>query len=749
MKSAIRFIAMIMCFAVSLSCAGCSKDENSSAAKALKYSDVKVSSNYSEEGIVCENSKWQLIWNNEKNQVSFIEKDTGFLWSPAPEGTQVVNYDEDGMPIKNNPQLESAVLVTYYDPASLLEKEIMSSTDAFETYLQKMDNGLRVIYDFADYEIMIPVEYTIEDNRFLVSVNLKHIVDNGENFVTAVALAPFMCGVKNNTDDSWIFLPDGSGAIFSVNSADIVGKTDAKSVYGDDLTDKKFNYLSKTQQITMPVYGIKAGGKSLFAVIESGAEQAEICWNIGSENIGYSGIYSSFRVRGYSTIETPQGFYSFLDAKEVKHFSKTPSTNKVSVAFYSLYGENAGINGMADIYRDYLLKYKGLNEKNGDNTMAIKYIGAVEQRDFILGIPTTKIFPLTTTQEVQRITDDFIELLGNDFTVDLVGFGKTGLDVGELAGGYTVSNKLGGKNGIKKLSEYLEKNTIDYFMDFDLISYSKSGSGFSKSDSAVFPNLQNAWFTDYNKVTREANDKRFYILSRGMLKNAAKILVDKAGKMGINGISLDSLSNTVYSDYSDENTANSGGITDDVKDIFSSVKKAGYSVISTGANDYAAILSDRIIDAPLYSSDYDVSRADVPFYQMVFKGYIPMNSISVNLCADSSDAILRCIESGISPTYTLTANYDNELITSDHSFLFGTNYEGLKGSISDFVASYKPYFESIKGAKIAEYEMINDDVRISYFDNGVYTVVNYSDKVVETAYGKVLPKGYITGKRVQ
>ncbi len=749
MKQGIRFIALLMCLVFSVGCAGCSKAEDSSTAKALKYSDVKVSSTYDSDGLVCENSNWKLMWDDEKNQVSFVEKNTGYRWSPTPDTAQTIVYDEDGMPIKNNPQLESAILVSYYDPSTLLEKEIMSSTDVFDVYLQEIDSGIRVIYDFSDHEILIPVEYTIDEKCFRISVNLKQIVDNGENYVTTVSLAPFMCGVKNNTKDSWIFMPDGSGAVYTVNSFDVVGKFGSKAVYGDDLTNQKFNYLSKTEQFLMPVYGLKTGNKALFSIIESGAEQAELCWNIGSQNIGYSGVYSKFKVRGYSTIKTPKGFSSFMDAKEVKYFYKASSKNKISVAYYSLSGKNADLNGMAKIYRDYLIKEKGLTEKSGETLASYKFIGAVEQPDFVLGIPTKKIYSLTTVKQAEKIVSELTELMGNDLSIDLVGFGKNGLDVGTICGGYSVSGKLGGNKEMKKLADSLKQNSIDYFMDFDLISYSKSGSGISKTDSAVFPNLQNAWFTDFNIVTRETNDKRFYILSRSKLETVMQKLLDKTKKIGISGISLDSLSNTVYSDYSNEATGNSGGMTEQVKGIILSAKKRGFRVLSTAANDYAAIVSDKIIDAPIYSSDYDVTLMDVPFYQMIFKGYIPMSSVSVNLCADSSDAILRCVEAGISPTYTLTNNYDNELITSNHSFLYGTNYQGIKESILEFSSEYKDYFESIKGAKISDYEILSDDVRAVYFDNGVYAVVNYSDKESKTSFGTVSPNSYITGKRVQ
>ncbi len=748
MKLKLRLISAAMLVLLLPSLAGCDK-QSAVTVKSLLYSKMQVSSSYDGSETVCENGTWKLLWNSEKSQVSFFEKSTGNIWSPMPAGTEVTEYDEDGMPMKNNPIVESAVVLTYYDPQNIAEKEVTSRAelnDGGEVYIQEIDNGLRVIYDFSSVEIMVPVEYKIEDDRFTVSVNTKHIADNGKNYITTVSLAPFMCSVKNDTADSWLFMPDGSGTLLAVNSLDTVGNYGEKPVYGEDLTEQKYNYLSKTEQVDMPVFGMKTGNKAIFGVIEKGAEQALLCWNVGSVNTHYSAVYPKFKIRGYTTVESPKGFASYLDAKELKYFSKQPTQNKISVAYYSLSGDKAGIGGMAEVYREYLVENGGLSEKSTTEKSAFKFVGAVIQPDFFLGIPTTKIFPLTTIKEAAEITDELSDNLNGDFYIDLVGFGKSGLDVGKLAGGYSVAGELGGKKGLKQLSSKLKKNGIEWFMDFDLISFAKSGNGFSTGKSARFANQQNAWYTNFNAVTRNAINNRYYMLARNDLGKAVQLLEKKAKAMEISGISLDSLSHTVYSDYTNYNTEISGNMPSEVTKLFNSVKKNKFGLLSTAANDYAALSSDRIIDAPLYSSDYDVAFADVPFYQLVFKGYIPMNSISLNLCADKTDALLCCIESGVNPSYTLFRNYDNELITSEHSFIFGSEYTGIKDEILNTLNATNDYFESIAGAKVSDYKLLENGVRVTKFENGVTVAVNYSDTAASSELGEIPPKGYLTGR---
>ena len=187
-------------------------------------------------------------------------------------------------------------------------------------------------------------------------------------------------------------------------------------------------------------------------------------------------------------------------------------------------------------------------------------------------------------------------------------------------------------------------------------------------------------------------------------------------------------------------------MAEDVSKIYNSTAKAGYKTLSSSANVYAAVSSDYINDVPLYSSNYKISSYDVPFYQMVFKGYRAMSSVSLNLCSDKQNALLRCIESGISPSYTLYYNFDKELVTNEHTFVFGSHFEGNKEDIITTINSIKGYLDSINGAAITDYIRLSDVSSVTKFDNGVFVVVNFSDAEITTDYGKVPARSYITGR---
>jgi len=748
-KYLIRFLSVLTVMALSLCMTGCG-EEKPKLKSFLSYAQQSFETDFSTNGVVCENGNWSVIWDNVNKRVSFKEKATGAVWGQIPEEATVPQKQENGIIKKNHPQLESVIQVIYQDPKSFDDVKSYSYTASVQSgcvYPEAIDNGLRVTYEFLENEISVQVDYTITENSFKITVDPTKISEGEEYKIHSVAIAPFLCGMKNDAKDSWLFIPDGSGTVLKPFVSDGVGSVGEKYVYGKDLSYQTYGLANPDEQINMPVFGAKKGKNAIFAIITSGAEAAAINWNMGSANIGYSSVYPEFRIRGFRYIERPENFVTTTTLGAFKIFSDGIVTKPLEIEYFALSGKDANIDGMADCYREYLKTQKGLDKKaSEEKTATFKYVGAVIQPAFVAGVPTDKLFPLTTTAQALTMTEELCKEVGNDVNIQLVGFGKTGVDIGEMAGGFTVAGKLGGNKGMKDLINKLSAKKINSFMDFDLISFKESGSGFGKSSAAVYHGGQVVKYSSFDNVSKLANKDRFYVLSRDNLFTASNKVNEKAEKMGLSGISYATLSKTVYSDYAKQKYYISGNMAEDVAKIYKGASDKGYKTLSNGANYYAAVSSDYINDVPLYSSDYTVSSYDVPFYQLVFKGYRSMSSVSLNLCSNKNDALLRCIESGISPSYTLYYNFENELVTNEHSFIYGSHFDGNKEDIKTTLNGVKEYLNSVKGAAISEYIRLSDTASITKFDNGVYTVVNFSEEEIVTDYGKVSPKSYITGR---
>ena len=710
----------------------------------LDYSKAKYAFDTDLNGVVCENDAWRLLWDDENKRVSFLDKKNHVTWGQTP--TEILKQQEKtGITL---PQLNSAVVVTYQDPASMSEIDLYSYSDAYETgdiTAKKIENGIRVIYQFAEFQFAIPVEYTITDETFDIKITPAHIAQGKKFKVTAVKVAPFTCAVQNDAKNSWLFLPDGSGAVIEPFTSDTLGVFGKSEVYGHDLSTQLYGYGNKTNQIHMPVFGVKKGENALLAVIDSAAPSSAISWDLGSDTYGCSTVYPTFRLRGTNRISRPENFISVTTLPELDIFTDGILKNDIHIQYYSLSAENASIVGMAQTYRDYLIKNRKLQKSKTDPKDALfKCVGGTMQSEFILGVPSKKLYALTDTAATGRIVEELTDALGENLSVDLVGYGQSGLDVGKIAGGYKIASALGGNAGMKKLNRLCKDLGVSSYMDFDLITFDKSGNGFYTGSSAVYEGGEPVTYTGFDSVTHIRTDDRFYVLSRDNLFTAADLLTNKIKNMGGSGISLSSLSSTSYSDYAKQEYYACGKIEEDISKIFRSVRKTS-PLLASSANVYAVLSSDEITDAPIYSSGYQFESYDVPFYQMVFKGYIPMSSVSLNLCADRTDAFLRCVCAGIAPSYTLIDSYDNSLITSRHAFIQSSVYASNKAGILKEVKKILPILEKVRNASVTEYTVLRENLVRTVFDNGVWTVVNFSDSAQESAYGTVPAKSFISG----
>jgi len=181
----------------------------------LPFSKLQYKENTITGGEICQNNRFTMSWNDEYKQVVVTDKKDGARYSTMPTDAMKVQYDSDGFEIMNNVQIESPIIVYYYDPETLAEKNAFGSLDAIdggEIFAEAVDNGVKVTYVFSSHEIAVSVIYKLNEDSFEISVDPKEIYDNGKTFVTGVAVAPFLCSLKNDSKESYLFIPDGSGA---------------------------------------------------------------------------------------------------------------------------------------------------------------------------------------------------------------------------------------------------------------------------------------------------------------------------------------------------------------------------------------------------------------------------------------------------------------------------------------------------------------------------------------------------------
>ncbi len=724
MKIKYRISAIMLIIITVFSLCGCSSSERTKVTGTLDYNDFNFKSEPLKDNEVYENDSFSMHWDDKTKQISFTDKSSGNTYSSMPEKT-------------SNTNLKSPIFISYYSPSTFSDVNAIASTEAIDTdsvYAEKIDNGFKVYYEFLNLEKVVPVEYTLEDSCFRITVKPEEIYDGGDNYITGVSIAPFLCSAKNDAENSYLFYPDGSGTLFSNETLSKIGKKGSKRIYGEDMLVSKYDLTSYTKQINLPVFGAKNGDSALFAIITDGAELANLNWNIGSQNIGYSTVYPHFKIRGYNLVNPPARFAN--TKAQIQVFDTAITGNPLSVAYYPLSGDKANYSAMAECYKDYLKAEGKLSEKKGaPAALSLKLIGGVQKKSFTFGIPHTVLQPLTTAKDAKEIIEHFTNEVEGKITVNLVGFGQSGLDTGSIGGGFKIAKAFGDKKAINALAQLCEKTDTDLFMDFDIISYSASGSGFSAlDDSAKLPSGQTAYLNFPDNITRNYDStQRFMLLSRNSLKKAVEKSFKAIEDYGFAGAAFGSLSSISYADYSVNGAELGGGMSDTVIGLLSG-KNIKKKVMVSAANGYALYNADYATDVPLSSSGYNISETDIPFYEMVFRGSVPLSSGPLNTSANTDKMFLQCIEAGVTPSYTVIDEYDNTVVASRFSLLNTAQYDGIKGEIEKNCESFNKLLSKIGNAEIVKHTVLDNGLRITEYEGGVVTAVNYGD--IPQSYGE-------------
>lgn len=692
------------------------------------------------DGVVVEKYGYQLLWRDSVKQIALHDVERNYTWDPMPEGSITDGYA--------NPRLCSPFILDYIDHNTGSVTSIEAYSGSIElngVSCERQGDVLVVTYFFPDLEIAIPVEYGLSADGLVVSVDPTKIQENS-NQVVSISLLPFLCSMPNQAEDSYLFFPSGSGALIYPKELSRSGVTVSQRVYGEDpMTDIRYK-VSEEESVRLPVYGVKKGNSALCAIIRSGAEAASVNALVGPTGVRNSAVYASFELRGNLSLRSKL----FNQIKTTAYYSTSMMKTKIEVVFHPLYGDEASYVGMADTYRQYLQAVYGMEKREGqeDTVLNVQMIGGAMVSKSFLGIPYKSLLPTTNLSQASAIIQDLQTLTDRSLAVELIGFGQTGIDIGKPAGGFTVSSRLGSAREWEQLLQTCRGEDIPLYLDLELVAFSKSGSGWSATfDTAKGTNFQTVYQYAYDRVSRSQDeDNRYVLLSRSALAQAGQHLLDKTASLGNVGIGLGRLSSLAYSDYSQIEYYSRSGMAADVSGLISTVRDGGKSVLASGANDYAAACADRIMDAPMQSGQLDAFDVDIPFYAIVFRGYVPLAGTALNLSVDADELFLRSVESGCGLTYAVTAAYDPLLSNSNYPYFSRTVYEDLKDDMASNVERISAYLDDIRGAEITAHEVLDNGLRKTSFSNGTIVYTNFSDTQQQTEFGPVAPRDFVTGE---
>ena len=617
------------------------------------------------------------------------------------------------------------------------------------------------------------LEYYLNEDGLQVRLPANGIrFDESTYQLNNIQILPFF-GAGSYDHTGYTFIPDGSGTImrfeeFRGNPVNI-----SSMIYG---ADQIYYELSGGHQQSMrfPVYGVVDNythtytyeeevevtkeveneegilesitetvvetrtadieeDRGFLAIVTEGDSLASIMASHGGALHKYCTVYTQFNPR-------PKDAYNLAENMSVGAnamwtvVSKRKYTGNYRIQYIMLTDDNVakakGIKdyyevdwtGMAKAYRDYLVKNEVLTpitDAKADIPLYVETFGAIETVESILSFPILIMTPLTTFDNLKLMNDQLADAGITNITYKLTGFANGGLGFTQHAPTKVkFERKIGGNKGYQEFLDYATSKGIGVYPEFDFaytfMRNNDMGVGFSSRQYGA-KTIDNRYTTqqeyDYEWQSWFGNGK--LLVSPSVYLKLYDKFMKYVGKLGTNGLSVSSLGTALNSDFDKKDPYNREDSKEFTIDMLKQLSEDHGKVMIDGGNSYALQYASHVMNVALDSSRYYYSSQAVPFMGMVLHGYIPFTGTPTNMAGDINFEILKIIENGASPYFTLS--YQNTEKLKDYFYLaqyYAISYEIWFNDLIDKYTMLNDNLKDLQTALISDHEFIIDAERI-------------------------------------
>lgn len=532
--------------------------------------------------------------------------------------------------------------------------------------------------------------------------------------ITDLDLMPYF-GTGRFGDNGYVFYPDAGGAISKLNTL----HSEAGGVYIQDIYDS-FSPSQKSERLNKkstkiispalyPVFGIKVDKSAFTAVISKGDTDASIHFNPVTNSNAFGNIYGSFYFRQMTSNNNQNG-------ESFSVYDRIRTKQDWEITYKFLADSDADYSGMARFYKEYLQRNGMLSRSSVmDREMPLT-------AEFMMGMepPQDSFFrnyiKLTDFSDIEKFAKDLhgegIDSLMVNVDAWLKHYGKLSWQ------SLTPAGEIGGKKGLQSLASYFNESG-------NLLSLTETTGTFFGED---IPRLirSNATVKALNKISLDIRGQLYLNPYFAHDRSADNFKAYK--KFGNNAITYSDMSGNLYYDYNSYGTATRG----ETAAVFGKIVENGRKSLAYSVQNNASALylsqTDWNINMTSDTCGYIFTDMEVPFYQMVFHGFIPYTSNPLNEASDMEKAKLRRLELGEIPFYRLTSELPSEIKLWYNTGLFSPH---LSKWFSVIVEDYKAYFETygkLWNKEMLSHEALAEDIYRIRYDGGAEVIVNYTDK---------------------
>jgi len=621
----------------------------------------------------------------------------------------------------------------------------------------------------------VALEFKLTDEGYKISVPNNSLVDStnvddklaeddyyykkidGIYQIVDLKICPFMTQ-EDNTQDGFIIVPDGSGAVINFNN----GKTSTVSgvYYGQDNAYVDMIDKGDKTNLLLGMYAFvnttAANPKGLISIIEKGGGQFTLNAGVNSTT---NFAYLTAQVRSKESIRTGTASSSTAFDK----FDKVLSPSDLVINYIIVGEDSLDYSSIAKIYQNYLIKRDGLTFNDNTNTLLndLSFLGSFDKYALLFGIKYETTDTLTTFDQAQAIMEELINANVNNLSISYKGWTRENLEY-QLGGSLKVSKQLGKTTSITKFYEYCVEKGATFYpelsissakgYDYTFGSLKYTARGVGNEEAVHYP---------YDLATGRQDKKLTgtYTISPLYYKNITENLIEEFNKLNIwsskenGGFLLTDLGNQWSGNYRKDRQVYGGDAILYQQEALALLAE-GSKIKIEAPCDYAFKYVDIATNIPVSSTMYTVYDETIPFYQLVVSGLFDYTTENINGLSNRSSAyyLAKALETGSNLSYLLSAEDPSILLETDYTQYYQAYYNNWKDVIISFTNQINEL--DIHNCYLTKHEIVKVDnnslSKVTYTNKTnpsqeVVLYVNVSNKTLNYN-GNVIPAyGFIKG----
>ena len=295
-----------------------------------------------------------------------------------------------------------------------------------------------------------------------------------------------------------------------------------------------------------------------------------------------------------------------------------------------------------------------------------------------MGIPYRALETLTTFSEAKTIINQMNQLNIHNIKLKYAGWFNGGLDH-KVPKSISVDGEIGGSKGLKDLASFAAGNGVALYPDVAVLT-ANTGADFDESKSAARTlrgDPAALYPVDLALNRRDRNKPPSYIVSPRLVEGYVDSTLKGIRKFNTEGISVRDLADQLNSDYRKHNQIDRTQSEEISRAALAKLQGGNLQVMGNGGNAYALSYLSDITNAPMGNSGFKLEDEQIPFYQMVVRGYVEYTGAPYNLSnyTNEKQYILQCLEFGSNVYFEWIYEPNYKVKDTDHNELFAVNYK--------------------------------------------------------------------------